>query len=82
MATHSIILAWNIPGTEEPCELQSMGSQRVGHDLMTEQQQGSKLHHRRPFTLAFNSNCLPSLSLLLTCSFSSPQPFWHQGLVL
>ena len=32
MATHSRILAWRIPGTEEPAELQSMGSQRVGHD--------------------------------------------------
>ena len=31
MATHSSILAWNIPGTEEPGRLQSMGSQRVGH---------------------------------------------------
>ena len=32
MATHSSILAWRIPGTEEPGELQSMGSLRVGHD--------------------------------------------------
>ena len=32
MATHSNILAWEIPGTEEPGRLQSMGSQRVGHD--------------------------------------------------
>ena len=32
MATHSIILAWRIPWTEEPGGLQSMGSQRVGHD--------------------------------------------------
>ena len=29
MATHSSILAWEIPGTEEPGRLQSMGSQRV-----------------------------------------------------
>ena len=33
MATHSTFLAWRIPWTEEPGELQSMGSQRVGHDL-------------------------------------------------
>ena len=33
MATHSSILAWKIPWTEEPCRVQSMGSQRVGHDL-------------------------------------------------
>ena len=32
MATHSSILAWRIPWTEEPSRLQSMGSQRVGHD--------------------------------------------------
>ena len=32
MATHSIILAWRIPWTEEPGGLQSMGSQRVRHD--------------------------------------------------
>ena len=32
MATHSSIRAWRIPGTEEPGRLQSMGSQRVGHD--------------------------------------------------
>ena len=32
MATHSDILAWRIPWTEEPGGLQSMGSQRVGHD--------------------------------------------------
>ena len=32
IATHSSILAWRIPWTEEPGRLQSMGSQRVGHD--------------------------------------------------
>ena len=32
MATHSSILAWRIPWTEEPGGLQSMGSQRVGQD--------------------------------------------------
>ena len=32
MATHSSILAWRIPWTEEPGGLQSVGSQRVGHD--------------------------------------------------
>jgi len=32
MATHSSILAWRIPGTEEPGGLLSMGLQRVGHD--------------------------------------------------
>ena len=32
MATHSSVLAWRIPWMEEPGRLQSMGSQRVGHD--------------------------------------------------
>ena len=35
MATHSSILAWRIPWIEDPDRLQSMGSQRVGHDWMT-----------------------------------------------
>ena len=36
MVTHSSILAWRIPWTEEPDRLQSMGSQRVRHNLVTE----------------------------------------------
>jgi len=35
MATHCSILAWRIPWTEKPVRLQSMGSQRAGHDCMT-----------------------------------------------
>ena len=41
MATQSSILAWKIPGTEEPGELQPMGSQEDRHDLMTKGQQRS-----------------------------------------
>ena len=37
MATHSSSLGWKIPQTEEPGRLQSMGLQRVGHNLGTEQ---------------------------------------------
>ena len=37
MATHSRILAWKTPWTEEPGRLHSIGSQRVGHDCVTEQ---------------------------------------------
>ena len=37
MATHSNILVQKIPWTEEPGKLQSIGSQRVGHDLATKQ---------------------------------------------
>ena len=39
MATHSSVPVWEIPWTEEPSRLQSMGSQRVRHDLVTRQQQ-------------------------------------------
>ena len=41
MATHSSILAWEMPWTEEPGRLQSMGLQRVRHNLAT------KHHHQR-----------------------------------
>ena len=37
MATHFSVLAWEIPRTEEPGGLQSMGSQRVGRDLVSKQ---------------------------------------------
>ena len=37
MATHSSILTWEIPWIEEPGRLQSMGSERVGHNLVTKQ---------------------------------------------
>ena len=39
MATHSSVLAWRIPRTEQPGGLQSMGLQRIRHDLATKQQQ-------------------------------------------
>ena len=39
MATHSSILAWRIPWTEEPGGLQSMGSQRVGQGLVNNHHQ-------------------------------------------
>ena len=38
MATDSSILAWEIPWTEEPGGLQSMGGKRIGHNLVIEQQ--------------------------------------------
>ena len=38
MATHFSIIAWKIPGTEEPGGLQSTGSRRIEHDLVTKQE--------------------------------------------
>ena len=46
MATHSSILAWRIPQTEEPGGPQSMGSLRVRHDLTTKQQQWQAIWER------------------------------------
>ena len=37
MATHSSILAWEISWTEKPGRLESVGLQRIGHDLVTKQ---------------------------------------------
>ena len=48
MATHSNILAWRIPWTEETGRRQSMGSQRVGRDLVTKQQQSNRNRIQMP----------------------------------
>ena len=47
MATHSSTLAWKIPWAEEPGRLQSMGSQRVGHDWATSLSLFTFMHWRR-----------------------------------
>ena len=47
MATHSSTLAWKIPWKEEPDGLQSMGSQRVGHDLAASLSLFTFMHWRR-----------------------------------
>ena len=44
MATHSSILTWEIPWMEEPGKLQSMGSQKVGHDWATSLTHSLTLH--------------------------------------
>ena len=46
MAIHSSTIAWRIPWTEEPGRLQSMGSQRVGHDGATSVSQSVVLCNR------------------------------------
>ena len=47
MATHSNVLAWKIPWTEEPGRLQSMGSRRVGHDWTTSLSLFTFMHWKR-----------------------------------
>ena len=64
MANHSSVLAWKIPWTEEPGGLQSMGLQRVGHNLATEQQQqqaklGGKITVFGNFYLSMNLSQIP-----------------------
>ena len=44
MATHSSILTWEIPKTEEPGRLQSMGLKRVGYDLAMEHRRNTPSH--------------------------------------
>ena len=46
MPTHSSILAWEIPWTDESSGLQSMGSHRVGHDFWTKQQQHRNIWYK------------------------------------
>ena len=50
MAPHPSILAWNIPWTEEPCRLQSMGSLRVGQDCP-----GTRQDSNLTFTFHFHA---------------------------
>ena len=57
MATHSSIPAWRIPWMEDPDRLQSMGSQRVGHDWVTSL---STLLMRWPKYWSFSFSIIPS----------------------
>ena len=70
MATHSNILAWEIPCTEEPGGLQSMGLQRVGHKWATNQQQQQQWK-KPPGLFSFPEG--PSKSTFLAQFF-----FWNQ----
>ena len=63
MAIHSRILAWKIPWTEDPGRLQSMGSQKVGHDSAT------SLH----FTSSSHNSILRDGSIFLLCVWSVTQ---------
>ena len=56
METHSSILAWEIPWTEEPVGLQFMGSQRVGFNWVTEQQEGT-LHEEKQASRMIQCRC-------------------------
>ena len=62
MATHSSILAWKIPWTEEPGRLQSVGSQKSRHDLVNKQQQCTLYY--LPSRPCFISLCPTSVSFI------------------
>ena len=53
MAIHSSILAWRIPGTEEPCGLPSLGSHRVGHDWCNLAAAAVIIHNAGLFSVEF-----------------------------
>ena len=71
MATHASVLAWSIPGTEEPGGLPSAGSHRVGHDgsgLARQRLSASKMAASGRRRLALTACLLPSsISLLWVC---------------
>ena len=69
MATHTSIFAWRITWTEEPGRLQSMGSQRAGHDLETKWYNSSSLSEDRGSVWGV----LPFLSMGLGQGAGSPQ---------
>ena len=68
MATHSSALAWRIPWTGEPGRLECVGSQRVGHNLETKQQQPQGKAEKQNLKLTLpdpETRALPSLLLRL-----------------
>ena len=67
-ATHSSILAWEISWTEEPGRLQSMGLQRIRHNLVTKQQQ-QELKNNQPMmnnTINAIKNILEGINNIIT----------------
>ena len=80
MATHSIILAWEIPRTEEPSGLQSMGSQRVRCDLVTTHKHTQTHIHTQSFAVIqigaklewFNRSEILQICLIITLQFIQP----------
>ena len=71
MATHSSILAWRIPWTEEPGGLQSTGLQRVGHDWATSLS--------FPFLSQWFSSCIPRIHRGLRRWLYRPSEWSGQG---
>ena len=78
MATHSSTLAWRIPWTEKPGRLQSMGSQRVGHDWAT------SLHFMSIESVTLSNRlflCCHPILLLLPSVFPSIRVFSNESVL-
>ena len=88
MATHSSVLAWRIPWTEEPGRLRFLGSQRVGHDWVTNTHKNvlnsNLLYSAIPWTsrCTFNSKTLNLKLWFLTLQLvnGDEPPYLHPGL--
>ena len=78
MATHSSILAWKIPRTEEPGRLQSTGSQRVRHDWATSLSLSLKTDYWSKLYPGVSVNILQGISSLLSVSHGSSFPHSYQ----
>jgi len=74
MATHSSVLAWRIPGTEEPGRLQSMGSHRVGHDWSNLAAVAASCSLKVQMLMCFLANM--HKKEVLTEEFSARQIWW------
>ena len=88
MATHSSILAWLIPWTQEPGGLQATGSKRVGHDWATKQDRlsyaGVCYNDKTEAEITFSEDhlCLPGINASLLSFILPPpgvgmMPHWH-----
>ena len=73
MATHSSILAWRIPWTEEPGRLESMGLQRVRHDWATKH----SIAHGKLWTSLYEEYLQRKLIILARCTVKQISFLWR-----
>ena len=79
MATHSSILAWRIPWTEEPGRVHSMGSQRVGHSWGTNTQTHTHRHTHSMQGLSGTPICQPYTPRALPRLLTSPAGYFNEA---
>ena len=85
MATHSSILAWRIPWTEEPGGLQSIGSERVRHDQETNTHTHTRTHTHFRFSSLNIKDAAVHCYVWCSCNvhtLSCPPLKWHRGLAV